>query len=238
VIILLLLAAAALGWAMFRAPFPTASTVEAYPILWLEIILFVVLALDSFSKPRAPVWAALIAGTAVGTHVAAVTLIPAIAVLLVYRARNVPKAVSALIAFLGPVVFSYCVLPTLWPGHERSESTGSIVQSVSEMLVAHRGRWTWLGYQLNQWSLIAPVSLGFALIGAMTAKLSRRESGPLVFLGAMAAGLSLPILVLNPSSSRGPLADWDEHARRHWGSSGDRWSWSPGNAWPSKCDRS
>jgi tetratricopeptide (TPR) repeat protein len=151
--------------------------VEAYPVLWVAVLLFLVLGLDAMRTDRSPVPAALAFGLAVGVHALAILLLPAFLVMMRAR-RRPPRAWAAAVpAALVVPAFSYGVLPFLLPtGHFSSGGLGFSARRWGELLsgihLYRYGPAAWALEQVNRWTLAAGAA-PLLLLAGMALRLAR-----------------------------------------------------------------
>lgn len=195
--------------------------VEAYPLLWVAVVLYLVLVTGSVSGGGSVVAASGAWGLAAATHGTGFLLLPSLVALhAVRRTRPRTWLLSALVAAV-PVVGAYAGLPHLLaaaPG--TSGDASSALRGATELwgqlrLYPHGGA-AWLLDQWNRWTLLAPLSLGLVVAGWIVPRRGEPgepESNGLAWVLALAAlGLALPALVLDTEGSRGAAMDWDASA--------------------------
>lgn len=193
--------------------------IEAYPALWVAVLLFVLLGLDLMRTDRSPVWCGLALGLAAGLHALAILLLPAFLVAMGTRRRATREWIAAALAALAVPAFAYGILPLLLPTGHAASSLGFSARRWSELLSGihfyRHGPAAWGLEQLNRWLLAA----GPAPLLLLARPLRRAPQEPragsgreTLFLAAAAACLAAPALLLDTEGSRGAAADWDSFA--------------------------
>lgn len=185
--------------------------VEAYPALWVALLVYFLAVIEVVRGERSPAWAGAAFGLAAAVHVWGVTLLPA--TLLAIASRRPPlrtwivAAVPAAVAIAG----AYVILPLLLSpgtgGAAGAPGSGEWSFVARELSLYPFGPANWFLDQVNAWALAAPLALGLA--GLSLGRLRERPVGVVHVLFVAAVCLAAPAIVLHLPRSRGIPIDWD-----------------------------
>jgi hypothetical protein len=194
--------------------------VEAYPALWVCVLLYLHLALTYADHGRGLPAVGLVLGLAAATHgLGALLAIPTLVLVVMRRPTPLLVLVAIGAALIAPV-FAYVLMPQWIPSVTgASAGVGNVaegsLQLFSGIHLYPHGWGAWLLDQGNRWSLIAPLALPLIAAGLLSGSRGGRETGArrrTILLGTAAVVLMIPALTLDTDGSRGSAVDWDTFA--------------------------
>lgn len=194
--------------------------VEAYPLLWVVVILYLVLATGAVTRDGSVLAVSAAWGLAAATHGTGFLLFPSLVAVHALRRTGPRLWLGSAVAAAIPIAGAYAGLPHLLaaaPGTTadlRSAASG-VAELWAQLRLYPHGAAAWLLDQWNRWSLLAPVSVGLAMAGWVFPRRrpdTGRHSRLAWVLVLAAGGLALPALLLDTEGSRGAAMDWDASA--------------------------
>jgi tetratricopeptide (TPR) repeat protein len=197
--------------------------IEAYPLVWLLVLAYLVCGLEVTRPPEshrraelAAIGAAASSGLAAAAHVSGFCLVPGLLVLALSGPVGTRIRLGMAAAWLLPVAGAYAVLPRLLP--DSTFGAAQAIPLVGDVTRAVAGgiagfRWdAWLLRQLNLWGLVAPIAVAALLPLVLAPTLIGPDCRRTAWLTTSALPFAAAMLVVNSDAFRGAAPDWDVFA--------------------------